>query len=107
MPASPDRALAQLAARANAYQSWAVTTDRAARTANGRASANARFVRIVDAADPNGLMSASDREKAIVNARQAHYARMALASVNARRLRAAADVLDAVVAVSDAANADE
>jgi hypothetical protein len=58
-----------LAGRIGAYESWARTTDRSARTAPARKAFNARFEA---AADPEA-------------ARKAYFTRLALASVRARR----------------------
>ena len=55
--------------RIGAYESWARTADRTARTATPHAAFNARFN---DAADPEA-------------ARKAYFARLALKSVQARK----------------------
>lgn len=74
-----------LVARIAANESWGRTTDRAARTAPARRALEARFEAEVDARDPEGRMSAGDRQKAIENVRRAHFARLALKSAQARR----------------------
>lgn len=66
---------------------WANTPDRLARTAPGRAAAEARFEKLVD---PEGLLPPAERAKRAANARKAHFQRMALASARSRRARAAA-----------------
>jgi hypothetical protein len=75
-------------ARAAVHQSWANTTDRAARLAPARAGLLARFERI---ARDNLGPAATDSQVAAAaeSARSAHYARMAAASVKARRNRGA------------------
>lgn len=71
-----------------AHASWARTPDRRARTAAARRAVDERFERLVD---PDGVMTPEDRAAAVENARAAHYRRMALASVRARRARAEAE----------------
>jgi hypothetical protein len=61
-----------LAGRVGAYESWARTEDRSARTAPARAAFLARFE---DAPDPEA-------------ARKAYFNRLALASAKARRKKA-------------------
>lgn len=65
--------------RIGAYESWARTEDRTARTANGRAAFMARFN---DAEDPEA-------------ARKAHFRRLAQKSAEARRSKARQKRLDA------------
>lgn len=67
-----------------AHTSWARTKDRKARTAAARRALDERFERLVD---PGREMSPADRAAAVENARAAHYKRMALASVRARRAK--------------------
>ncbi len=55
-------------ARAAAHESWARTTNRAARTAAAREAAMAKIEREVD---PDGVMSPGDRRKAAENRRKA------------------------------------
>ena len=64
--------------------SWARTPDRAARTAPARAAADARFEREVD---PTGVLDPAERARRAEHLRRAHYQRMALKSVQARRKR--------------------
>lgn len=71
------RKLTTLEARAAAHASWANTIDRTARTANARRALEAKFLAEADG-DP----------KRAESIRKAHYARLALASVKARRRRA-------------------
>jgi hypothetical protein len=68
-----------------ANESWAKTTDRAARTRAARQGLDARFEREVD---PDGVMDPVTRAKAIANARRAYYQRLALKSAEARRQKA-------------------
>ncbi|MFI5729159.1 hypothetical protein ACIA49_03495 [Kribbella sp. NPDC051587] len=67
-----------------AHESWAKTTDRAARTRAARQGLEAKFER---EADPDGVMSPADRAKAVANARSAYYLRLARSSAEARRQR--------------------
>jgi hypothetical protein len=71
------------AARLAAYESWAATPDRAARTAPARRGLWAKFER--EARDKLGP-DATDRQVADAAdaARKAHYARMSAAGVAAR-----------------------
>jgi hypothetical protein len=71
-------------ARIAAYESWARTPDRAARTASSRAGLLAKFGR--EARERLGP-DATDRQvaEAAEAARKAHYARMSAAGVAARR----------------------
>ena len=73
-------------ARLGAYESWAKTADRTARTAPGRAAANTRFEREVD---PNNELPPAERAKRAEYARKAHFTRLALKSAKVRRARAA------------------
>ena len=88
MPA-PTSAERTLAARVAAESSWANTTDRSARTAPGRAALDQTFL---DKADGDPVRAA--------HLRRAHYARLALASAQARRkareARESAAILDQV-----------
>lgn len=72
--------------RIGAHESWARTPDRSARTAAARRAADERFERQVD---PDGTLPPAERRQRAENARKAHYARLALASANARRARKA------------------
>ncbi|RFZ34985.1 hypothetical protein DE4576_00354 [Mycobacterium marinum] len=80
MPANNRRTQAELslAGRVGAYQSWANTVDRAARTANGRRAFEEKFLTEADG-DPVRAE----------HLRKAHFARMALKSAQARRQRKA------------------
>ena len=59
---------------------------RTAATAKAREAAERRYETLVD---PYGVLSAEERTRQAANARKAHYQRMALASVHARRRRQA------------------
>lgn len=67
-----------------AHESWARTADRAGRTQRARSAAWSRFEALVD---PEGKLPAAQRAQMAQNARQAHFKRMALKSVEARRRR--------------------
>ena len=71
-------------ARVAAHESWARTRDRAARTAPARAGLQARFIR--EAREQLGP-DATERQVAAAaeSARRAHYARLSMAGVAARR----------------------
>jgi hypothetical protein len=71
-------------ARIAAHESWARTRDRAARTAPARAGLQARFIR--EAREQLGA-NATERQvaDAAESARRAHYARLSMAGVTARR----------------------
>ncbi|MGW4849136.1 hypothetical protein [Nocardia brasiliensis] len=73
-----------LQARIAAHESWARTTDRAARTAKARAAMESKFDRLVD---PDGLLNPDERAYRAEQARKAHYARLALKSAQNRRRR--------------------
>lgn len=75
-----------LRAQIAAHTSWAITTDRSARTRNARAKFDERFEREVD---PNGVLPPDERAKRAENARKAYFAALALKSAKARRLRSA------------------
>jgi hypothetical protein len=69
------------------HESWARTSDRSARTANGRA----RFLRrFDDQVDPERLLPAAERERRAKSARSAYFARLALRSSRNRAKAAAA-----------------
>jgi hypothetical protein len=74
-----------LRARMAAYQSWAQTDDRAARTAPARKAAMDRYEREVD---PDGTLNPAERARRAEQAMRAHMTRMALKSAQARRKRA-------------------
>jgi hypothetical protein len=76
-----------LVARIAAHTSWANTPDRTARTAPARRALLARFEAQVD---PDGVLDPVERAKRAESARKAYFARLALASVKARRERKSA-----------------
>ncbi|BCQ09661.1 hypothetical protein JMUB5695_03111 [Mycobacterium heckeshornense] len=67
-----------------AYASWAVTSDRSARTAPARRRFLDRFEREVD---PTGELPATERAQRAEAARKAYFLRLALRSADARRAR--------------------
>jgi hypothetical protein len=67
-----------------AHESWAKTTDRAARTANARKAMLAKFEQMVD---PEGELPPAERARRAEHARKAHFKRLALKSAQARRRR--------------------
>lgn len=71
-------------ARIGAYESWARTEDRSARTWPARKAALDRFEREID---PDGLLSPQERAKRAEWARKAHMQRVALKSAAARQRR--------------------
>lgn len=81
MAADKDRASR---GRIGAHISWARTTDPSARTAPGRAAANARFEKEVD---PEGTLPADERRRRADHLMRAHMSGMARKSVAARRAR--------------------
>lgn len=86
------RKLSTLEARAIAHKSWGNTENRTARTANGRNAFQNKF-----------LAEAGGDPRRAESLRKAFYARLALASVTARRRRSAAPKL--TVAQRDSAGA--
>lgn len=76
-----------LAGRIGAYQSWANTEDRSARTAPAREAFNRRFE---DEVDPDRTLAPEVRAQRAEAARKAYFARLALKSAQARRKRGAA-----------------
>jgi rubrerythrin len=70
--------------RIGAYESWARTDDRAARTWPARKAALDRFEREVD---PDGVLTPEERAKRAEWARKAHMQRLALKSAAARQRR--------------------
>jgi hypothetical protein len=74
----------RLALQAAVNESWARTTDRAGRTLPARMKAEERFEKLVD---PDGNLPPQLRARMAANARQAHFQRMALKSVQSRRRR--------------------
>ncbi len=83
----PDTAHRSLIARLAAHQSWANTSDPAARTAPARAAARDRFEREVD---PEGVLPPVERARRAEHARKAYFTRLALKSAQARRKKAGA-----------------
>ncbi len=73
--------------RIGAHVSWARTVDRSARTAPARAAFDRRFE---DEVDPDRLLDPADRARRADSARKAYYAKLALLSAQARRLRGGA-----------------
>jgi hypothetical protein len=86
---TPESARAKFG-RIGAYESWANTPDRAARTAPGRAAALARFEKQVD---PNSELPPAERAKRAEFARKAYFQRLALKSAQARKRRAVSDAV--------------
>lgn len=85
-------------ARLAAHLSWVATPARTKRTAPARAAKEAKLIASVD---PDGVMSESDRAKAIENARSA----WGLSLVAAREAkRAAREAKEAAAAAAQAAN---
>lgn len=84
MPASPSER--KLKAQVAAHAKWAGEADRSAATAPARLAAERRFELEVD---PDGVLPPAERARRAEHARKAHFARMALASARARRLKAA------------------
>ena len=76
MPPQLSRTQLSMAGKIGAHKSWANTTDRTARTANGRKAFNDRFLELAGG-DP----------KRAESMRREHYARMAYRSAQARRRR--------------------
>lgn len=85
-----------MAASIAAHESWAVTADRAARTAPARDAFNAKFLAAADG-DPVRAE----------HLRLAHFKRLALTSVRARRLarEATAEAVAAEAELTDAGDA--
>jgi hypothetical protein len=69
--------------RIGAYESWAQTEDRAARTAPARRAMLEKFEHAVD---PDGKLTPAERAKRAEFARKAHFQRLALKSAKARRV---------------------
>jgi hypothetical protein len=78
----------KLVGQIGSNESWARTTDRAARTAPARRAALDRFEREVD---PNGELTPAERAKRAEFARRAYFQRLALKSAQARRRRGGGD----------------
>lgn len=86
MPATDPRERA-LQARVAAFDSWAKTGDRTARTAPARRAFDDRFL---DQVDPDRTLPEAERAIRAESARRAYFARMALLSAKARRKAGAA-----------------
>lgn len=71
-----------LAARIAAHTRWANTSDTTAATAPARAAFDDRFVR---QADPDGVLSPSERARRADHLRRAYFSKLALRSAQARR----------------------
>jgi hypothetical protein len=63
--------------------SWAYTENRTARTQPGR---DAMWEKFYNQVDPDRKLTPAERDKRAVNARKAHFQRLALKSAKARRL---------------------
>jgi hypothetical protein len=74
----------RLRSQIGALESWARTENRSARTLAARQAAWDRFEKQVD---PEGKLPPAQRAKMAECARKAHFKRMALRSVEARRRR--------------------
>lgn len=72
----------RLAARIAAHESWKQTKDRRARTLPGHNALLAKFEAEVD---PQGELTADERERRARNAMAAHMARLQLKSARVRR----------------------
>jgi hypothetical protein len=87
MPESEsDATEASLRGRLAVLSSWAQTEDRTARTAPGRAAMMAKFEKQVD---PHGTLPPAERARRAEYARKAHYTRLSLKAVKARKQLAA------------------
>jgi hypothetical protein len=73
--------------RVGAYESWARTEDRSARTAPARKALIDKFEREVD---PNNELTQAERTKRAEYARKAYFTRLALKSAQARKRRSGA-----------------
>jgi len=76
-----------LRGRIGAYESWARTENRTARTAPARRALLDRFEVEVD---PSGELPPAERAKRAESARKAYFTRLALKSAQARRRASAA-----------------
>lgn len=81
MPAS-SKAERKLIAQIASNISWANTTDRTSRTSRARKAFNDRFLYEVD---PDGILPEPERHRRAEHARKAHFARLALKSVQSRQ----------------------
>ncbi len=75
-----------LRSRIASYTSWANTKNPSARTAPARQAALDRFEKQVD---PEGVLTPEERQRRAQAAKKAHFSRLALKSVQARRRNAA------------------
>lgn len=82
--AAKDPTTRVLSARIAAHTRWSRERDRTEATAAARGAALERFEREVD---PSGTLDQATRSTLAQSARQAYFARLALASVQARRAR--------------------
>ena len=73
---------AALRAKIAAHASWKNTSDRSARTANGRAAFEQRFL---DEVDPDRTLPEAERNRRAEQARKEYYTRLAYKSARARR----------------------
>jgi hypothetical protein len=87
MPENTGLTRAELSMRGSiaAHTSWANTENRTARTQPAR---DAFWEKFYDQVDPERKLTPEERHKRAVNARKAHFARLALKSAKARRVRA-------------------
>lgn len=83
-PKKPPKSVRIQVARIGAYESWAKTADRRARTLPARTAFDARFERQVD---PDGVMDPGERRLAAAAARSAYFSRLALKSAQTRTRR--------------------
>lgn len=77
-------AFSSLQAQIAAHESWAQTSDRAARTAPARRAMMEKFEHQVD---PDGVLPQAVRAQMAESARKAHFRRLALKSAKARSRR--------------------
>lgn len=86
MDDTPDRSAAErtMAARMLVQRSWAITSDRSARTAPAREAFLARFEKQVD---PDGVLDPAERAQRAEHARRAHFLDMSLRAAKVRRER--------------------
>ncbi|CAM4184467.1 hypothetical protein MYSE111917_15245 [Mycobacterium senriense] len=74
----------RLRSQIGAYESWARTENRSARTLPARMALEAKFENRVD---PDNKLMPAERAKRAASLRKAYYAQLALKSARARRLR--------------------
>jgi len=79
-----ERQLRRLLGRANANLRWAMTDDRAAATAPGRAAFLRRFE---DQVDPDRKLPPAERAERAAQARRAYFQKLAVQSAKARAAR--------------------